>query len=352
VERTKQTLQIILFFLIGSAILYWVYQKSNAAFIEDCSLKGISYEDCNLLKKVKTDFINSDKFYVTLCIFLFLVSNIFRTLRWQQLLSPLGKKPNFINAFGSVAIGYITNLTIPRSGEVVRAGILTKYENIKFENAFGTIVTERIVDLICLLIVVLLGVLFAGNTILHYFNANFSLEDKVAVIKEHPIILGLVLLSIFGLGVILLYKKNKLIKSKFGIKLLNFFKGLLEGIVSIRKLNNPLLFIFYSIAIWLLYYLMTYLMFFALESTSHLDAITGLVVFIFGSLGMVFPSPGGMGSYHFLIEEALKIYGLDLADSFSFANIMFFAIQIFGIILFGLLAFLYLPFYNKKKNDN
>jgi hypothetical protein len=347
--RVKNIVQIILFFLVGSVILYWVYQNSNEAFIQDCAIKGISPEDCNLIEKVKNDFIGSNKFYVIICILLFVISNIFRTLRWQQLLTPIGNKPKFINAFGSVCVGYLTNLTIPRSGEVVRAGILSKYENIKFENAFGTIVTERVIDLICLLAVIGLGVIFAGDTIYQYFEANFSFEDKFAFIINNPVILITMIGSMIAGFIVLYLNRKKIADSSIGRKAISFAKGLFEGILSIKKLKNPFLFVFYSISIWVLYYLMTYLMFFALKPTSILGPIEGLVVFIFGSLGMVFPSPGGMGSYHFLIEEALKIYGLGLADAFSYANIMFFAIQIFGIILFGILALIFLPLFNRKE---
>jgi len=110
-----------------------------------------------------------------------------------------------------------------------------------------------------------------------------------------------------------------------------------------------LAFVFHSILIWFCYFAMTYVIFFAFKPTEHLGPVAGLVVFVFGTLGIVFPSPGGMGSYHFLVEEGLTLYGVGEADAFSFANIMFFSVQLFCNVLFGILALIILPIYNKTE---
>ncbi len=153
--------------------------------------------------------------------------------------------------------------------------------------------------------------------------------------------------SLLTLGLIY-YNWVRIISSKLGQKILNILKGFIDGIITVFKLKNPWLFLFHSIVIWAMYYLMTYICFFSFEPTSHLGPVAGLVTFVFGSLGVVFPAPGGMGSYQFLVMESLGFFGIDSADAFSFSNIVFFSIQIFGNILFGVLAFLYLPVFNKK----
>jgi len=125
------------------------------------------------------------------------------------------------------------------------------------------------------------------------------------------------------------------------------WNGFKDGISSMKDVKNKPLLVLYTMGIWVMYYLMTYLCFFAFEPTAHLGPIAGLVVFVFGTLGMVFPSPGGMGSYHLLISNALIIFGINGADAFSFSNIVFFAINIFGNIVIGLLFFILLPLINR-----
>ena len=125
--------------------------------------------------------------------------------------------------------------------------------------------------------------------------------------------------------------------------------GFYDGIMSVRRISNIPLFIFHTIAIWFLYYLMQYLAFFSFAPTENLGPVAGLVVFAFGSLGIVVPTPGGMGSFHFLTAEALAIYGIQGADAFTYANIVFFSIQIFANIIFGTISLIVLPMYNKTQ---
>jgi len=347
VKKFAQGIKVVIFLSIGVGILYWMYLNSAASYVEYCKTEGISEENCNLLTKLKQDFLDTDKTYVFISILLFILTNIIRANRWNQLLTPLGYQTSFLNRFASINVGYLLNLTIPRSGEFVRAGIISKYENVKFEEGFGTIVTERVVDFVCLLIALLLGIAFQGQVILDYIATNsFLARENVISSTAIYLFTGFVLIT---LG-FLIYFRKQLIKTAFFQKILQFLKGLWAGFISIRNLKNPIWFIIQSLAIWVLYYLMTYVMFFAFEATSHLSAESALTTFLFGSLGMVFPSPGGMGSYHFLIQEALLIYGVPLTETFSFANIIFFTIQIFGIILLGLVSLIYLPMRNPKKS--
>ncbi len=275
-----------------------------------------------------------------------MISNVFRALRWKQLLEPLGYKPAFINALGATMIGYLANLGFPRVGEIVKPGILTKYDNIPLEKGIGTIVVDRILDIISLLFIIGLAVLLSFETFQEYFEANFS----IARAESLKIFLILAFVGLLGLMSVNWILKRSNSKNKLVLLIQSLWTGFVEGLVSIKKVKNLPLLISYTILIWLMYYLMTYLCFFAFAPTANLGMTTALIVFVFGTLGIVFPSPGGMGSYHFLVSQALIIYGLSSADAFSFSNIIFFTIQIFGNIFFGILFLVILPIVNKKSS--
>lgn len=244
-------------------------------------------------------------------------------------------------------IGYLANLGIPRSGEFVRAGVLARNEGYAVEKVMGTIVTDRLADMVSLLVILAITAGVASSTLYDFFVGQNILSSKIESIQNS----GWVLMIMGVAGIASLAILMWLLRSKhpIAVKILDKLRGFWDGIVSITKLRQPWLFLLYSIIIWGSYYLMTYLVFFAFEPTSHLGAKEALIVFVFGTFGMLVPSPGGMGSYHFLIGEGLRIYGINPADAFSFANILFFSIQIFCNVLFGVLALVLLPIWNKAR---
>jgi len=149
-------------------------------------------------------------------------------------------------------------------------------------------------------------------------------------------------------GSLLYFFRKIIFKSRFYRKVMEVLKGFWEGIQTIRKLDRPGWFIAHSINIWLMYYLMTYMAFFAYAPTAELSPVVGLMVFVFGTLGIIVPSPGGMGAYQGLVTAALLLYGIQREDAFSFANILFFSIQIGANVLLGLVALIVLPIANKN----
>jgi len=161
-------------------------------------------------------------------------------------------------------------------------------------------------------------------------------------------LIALVFIGLLGLYLINRFLKAKEFQNPLLKKIQGFWDGFIEGLSSLAEVKNKPLLIFYSFGIWFCYFLMTYLCFFAFEPVAHLSALTGLIVFVFGTIGMVFPSPGGMGSYQFAIVQALLLFGITGADAFSFSNIIFFAVNIFGNIVFGIIFFLILPFFKKS----
>jgi uncharacterized membrane protein YbhN (UPF0104 family) len=152
---------------------------------------------------------------------------------------------------------------------------------------------------------------------------------------------------VFSLFLYLIWKnREKLFSTTIGQKIKKIVLGFGEGILSIKDMKQPGIFIFHTIVMWVCYYLMTYIMFFSFAPTADLAPVSGLVVFAFGTLGIVIPSPGGMGTYQYLISEALMLYGVAYAEAFAFANIMFFSVQFLNVIL-GVIAFVFLPIYNR-----
>jgi uncharacterized protein (TIRG00374 family) len=345
--RLKKLLQTILFFSTGIIILYLVYYKYNQAYVADCALKGIAEQDCSLVRKVYEDFLMSDFRVLFLVLIIFMLSNLSRALRWNMLLETLGNKPSTVNSFFTIMLGYFTNLGLPRIGEFIRAATLARYENMKVDKVMGTVILDRIMDVVLMFVFILMALGFSSGLLINFLQENSDLRGKILGVVQNPLIIGLFLILIIGSVVFLRSKRFR--NSTPGQKIWGFIKGLGDGLKSIWALENTWLFIFHSIFIWLMYFLMLYVGFFAFQPTSTLGLIPAIVVFTLGGIGFVIPSPGGMGTYHFMVSTGLLMYGVSGADGFSFANIMFFTIQIFANILFGLLALILLPIYNNRK---
>ncbi len=344
-EQLKNFLKFLFFLSIGVGILYLLYVNQNAAFQEECGLRGIAEEDCSLLKKVINDFRTANYFWILVVLILFTISNVSRAIRWNMLIKPLGYQPRFVNSLLSIFIGYFANLGIPRMGEIVRAATLSQYEKIGVEKVMGTIVVDRIVDVISILLVTGLAVLLEFDTIATFVDENVSITEKLGGLQR-LVLYGILLAILFG-GVFFVFRKRIMATQLFK-RVMKLVQGFVEGIKTIQKLDRPWLFVLHSINIWLMYYLMTYMCFFAFAPTSHLSALAGLLVFIFGGWGIVVPSPGGMGSYHFLVQTALQMYGIDPNDAFSFSNIAFFSIQLGCNVFLGVLSLIALPIINKN----
>ncbi|MEO1515989.1 MAG: lysylphosphatidylglycerol synthase transmembrane domain-containing protein [Bacteroidota bacterium] len=344
-------LKFLVFLSIGLGILYLVYQGENTKYLAECQTKGIPESECSLVNKILGDFKGVNYLWILVVFLAFTISNISRAARWRMLLRPMGYNPRLINAFFSVMIAYFANLGLPRIGEVIRAGTISQYEKIPVEKAMGTIVVGRIVDLISMMVVFALAFLLEFDTLWGYVSENFPVE-KFLNFK----LFGL--LALLGAGAFALWRVSHSRLQQLAIykKIVHIIQGFWEGIQTIRQLDRPGLFILHSINIWVMYYLMSYLCFFAFAPTSHLGPVTGLVVFVFGALGILIPTPGGMGSYQYFVKHALEFYGVSGDDAFSFANILFFSVNIGCNVLLGLLALLLLPIINanytpKHKED-
>lgn len=335
---------------VGLTILYFLYQSQNKAFQAQCVADGISKENCSLINKLVDDFKKTNPFWIILIIFTTFLSHLARALRWNQLIESLDEKPRLINSFFSVVIGFFANLGIPRIGELVRASTMARYENIPTEKLLGTVVVDRIVDMITFIILVGTTFFIEFDTISEKLSEIMSMNKGSETAGHGKIWFLLVGFIIFCFAALMFYIKrpeNLIVK-----KLKGLLTGILEGINTIRTLKRPWLFLFYTVSVWFLYYIMLYLCIPAFAPTRHLGMEAALIIFVFGAFGFLVPSPGGMGTYHWLVIQALLLFGIKAADGFSFANIAYFTGQIISNVSFGIIALILLPIVNKNYHPN
>jgi len=338
----REILQFILFTGVGVLILYLVYKSQNSAYMADCALKGIPDDQCSLWQKLKSDFSMVNYWWVLTIVIAFIISNILRAHRWLLLIKTLGTKGSMTNAFFTIMVGYFANMGLPRIGEVVRAGLFAKYERIGPEKVMGTIVVDRILDLLSLLFAIFLALVLQGTVLFAFFRDKLS-DTVFAKMWIYIVLIGIVLFFF------LVYKFRRIIKRwSLYQKIQHLVEGFRDGLKSLRRVEKPWILFLDTVLIWLMYYLMMFLCFNSFPPTVHLGMMAGLMTFVFGGLGVVFPSPGGMGTFHAMVIMALGIYGISGDDAFSFANIQFFSVQLFGCILFGIIGLIVLPIINKK----
>jgi glycosyltransferase 2 family protein len=277
-----------------------------------------------------------------------LISHISRTMRWQMLLESNGEKPRFINTFLAVINGYFANIAIPRLGEVTRCAVVSKYEKIPFPKVLGTMVSERLVDVVVLLLYTILALIVSTDKLQTFIQNNPTLGKNLEFIFSLPILIGVSLIGIIGLIILLMIARGKFNRYKIFAKIAEFINSFWEGTISLKKVKNPLLFILHSLFIWAMYFLMLYVCFFAFDSMQNLSLSAALVLFVAGSFGMVAPAPNGIGAYHFMIIQTLLIYGISKQDAAGFALIVH-GLQTVLLIIFGLISFVLIPIVNKSK---
>jgi glycosyltransferase 2 family protein len=315
-NRLKSTLQYLLLILL-TVLLLWL------------SLKGIQVGE----GEDKTDFLwhawqKSNKVYLGLMAVAVIISHVFRAERWRMLLQPTGSHVSLSGSFLSLMIGYLVNLAVPRGGELSRCYNLYKLEKTPVEVSFGTVVVERIIDVICLLILIAFS-FFVEWKKLKAFIDTLELPSGTGATFSPWTFLILAGVALFAVTIFLLRKNEKLKKIMIGFR---------EGLLAVFQLKNKGLFIFYSIAIWMLYFLMSYLVLKAFEETQDLGFSAVLTLFAIGSIAMAVPLPGGAGSYHTLVPMGLvALYNLPKADAIAFVFI-FHGWQTLIVIISGVVS--------------
>ena len=287
------------------------------------------------LEELWMNIKNVNVIWVILSFLMGLLSHLSRAYRWKFLLEPIQIVPKFYNSFFSLMLGYLANLGIPRSGEVLRGATLASYENVKFEKTFGTIITERLVDLVMLLSIVGMASLSQSEKIFDFFkNQNIN-----------PFFGGIVILS-FILALVLGFRLIKFSKVPFFQKLKKFIEDLFNGMKSVFSMKKKLYFIMHTFIIWGLYVGMFYVLKFAFPETKTLGVEATLAAFVFGAFAMSVTN-GGIGLYPIAIGIAFSTFGVSVATGEAFGWVMW-GTQTALVILLGGLSFLILPFINKR----
>jgi uncharacterized protein (TIRG00374 family) len=320
-----KTLKFASFFLLG-ILIFWIVYKD---------------QDFSRIKSVLTNDVNY--LWIVISLLLGLLSHVSRTIRWNLMIEPLGRKPKTLNTFLAVMVGYLMNLALPRMGEISRCGVLARYEKIPFTKLVGTVVLERLVDVLMLLLLTLIVVITQFGQVIEFLNNNPEVNEKLQRIIYSPVLIGGILFFLFALWI----SRHRIRQSSFMKKAKGFISQFVEGFRSIGKMKRKGVFIFHSVLIWLLYYVMFYLVFFSFGFTSHLGPLAGLTIFVLGSFGMVAPVQGGIGAWHFMVIEGLALYGIDKVDGKVFALLAHGSTTIMLIVL-GLIGLLALPFVNER----
>jgi len=343
-----KAIKIIIFFTLGLALMWMIYSRVDAAYQEQCILDGIAGSDCNLIDKIVADISGANLWWLLAVIVTYLLSNISRAIKWQHLLRTMDYQPGFWNCFWTVMIGYFANLGFPRLGEVMRPGLLAKYENIPIEKVLGTVIVDRVVDIVFLAIFVGITFLVGWSDFIAMWR-SLNLDNAEGDGPKSYLLYYIAAAAVIAL-LILFLTRNQSWSVKIRERLLQAIQGFKDGLLSVLRVDNMLAFIFHSGFIWICYYMMTIFGFQAFEPSQDLGWTAGLFLFILASLAMMIPTPGGMGSYHYFIMTGLMFYGIDKVQGFSFAMIMFILLHLGGNILFGLIGWVVLPIINDKQS--
>ena len=231
-----------------------------------------------------------------------------RGIRWIVLINALGYKSSKINSVSAVSVGYFTNMFIPRAGEISRCTALNKVEKIPVDKLFGTILVERLLDFVFLIILFLLILILKFDLILQFFT-ELGLQSSGSVTSSSTKYYVLVAVLLFFCLAYYLLKKW-IVTTIFYEKITEFIEGLKEGFKSIKKMKRKSFFWFHTFSIWIMYFLMTYVCFQAIPETSHLSISDGLFLLVLGGIGMIIPTPGGVGSYHAIVMIGLSVLGV------------------------------------------
>ena len=329
----KKTFQYLLFLGIGGGLIWY----SIASGIINPT-------------KLWEDVSSANLWWVGLMVVLMFIAHGSRAARWQMLLEPLGYKPSFMNVNNAIWLGYFANNLVPRLGEVTRCSQLYKSDNIPVDKSLGTVVTDRIFDVVTLFVLLIVHFIIDFDKLWAFVNQQLSQNqggEKGSSTLLY-IILGVLLLT----GIVSFIFRKSILEIALIQTVIEKLKGLLDGLLSIRHLKNPKLFLFYSVMIWLMYWAMGYVLFFAIPKFADLPPIAGLTFLVSGALAMILPSPGGAGTVTAIVSPVLvTMYGLSKDDAGTLATFVQ-SSQMLVTLVVGAVIFLISIFVKKKKvND-
>ncbi len=286
--------------------------------------------------------------WILCAVLLMALSHYSRAVRWGLLLEPFGYRIRTVNLFFSIVVMYLANMVVPRSGEVVRCGVMTKYEKVKFSRSLGTVVTERIADVVVFVAVAVVVLMTHADVALQVLDDNPSIEEYLVGLESHVplILLGLVAFVVSVIMVI----RTMVRRNSFGVgeRLSRALHGLKDGMMTVMGLKRRWAFVFHTLLINFIYFFTTYLFFKSFPFTEHLGLTAALMIFVLGTFGVIVPSPGGIGTWHFIVMEVLALYGVAKdPDGGAFALVAH-GMQDLLFAIVGLVAMVMLPFVNSN----
>ena len=324
-KKTSKTLWYVVFLALGVALLWFSFRNID-------------------LSQLWTDIKGAKYSWMLLSLACLAISLYFRSLRWNIQIEALGYKTRASSTYGTVLIAYLANCIFPRLGEVVRCSVLKRKENIPFDKTLGSVISERIIDLLVLLLLAFLVIVFQWKLL-----GSLITSWMVPLVNKliNNVLLGIIVIVIGIVFIIFLVKiirKNK--------KIASLWHGFIDGIKSVITMKKKWRFILYTLAVWGFYVLMTWLPFYMLTETSHLGVVEAVTLLGIATMGIVAPVPGGIGTYHFIAITLLSgFYGISEQVAGSFAAINHGSQMIFYLIT-GILAYVVMFFFDKRKPIN
>jgi hypothetical protein len=266
---------------------------------------------------------------------------VIRAKRWNLLLESLGYKTTLLNSTKAVSIGYFANLAFPRLGEVLRCTVLNRTNKIPLNTLIGTVVAERTIDVICLLILIVTVVLLRIETLGNYLIEHFfkPMGEKISKLASSPLFIALALI---GIAAVIVGLRFLITKTKFGAKVKSFITDFTSGLLAVFRLKKIGQFLLLTIMLWTVYFGMMYVCFFGIPLVQSLDIVDGLFLFVMGSIGMAAPTPGGAGTYHLAVVEGFKLINLSAQQGLVLATV-FHLSQVATTCIVGVTSVLTLP---------
>ncbi len=317
---TSQALKILLPLLLGGAILYWMYRDFDFRSIQHVLLHEMDW----------TWMLLSLPFGVT--------AQLFRGWRWRQTLDPIGEHPRRSTCVHAIFLSYATSLVIPRVGEFLRCGVLKRYDGTSFAKALGTVVTERAIDTLLVALITVCTILFQMSVFGTFFDKTGTSLDTLLQFS----MTGWLVTGICSIAALVLFH-FLLRRLSFYDKVKTTLHGIWQGVASLKDVRNIPLFLFFTVGIWLSYFIHYYLTFFCFDFTSHLGLSCALVSFIVGSIAVIVPTPNGAGPWHFAVKTMLILYGVADTQALYFVLIVH-TVQTLLVVLLGVYAWVALLF--------
>lgn len=324
----QNALKIVLPLLIAGGILFYMYRDFDFA------------EAGRVFREMNVWWLLATLIPITL-------SHVIRGLRWLITLEPLGYRPKAADSIDSIFIAYASNVLVPRVGEVSRCAVLTKYDGVPFSKALGTLVAERLVDMLLVVLFVCVVLLTQMGVFASFFAETGTNEDVIIGLFTSPKTYLLILGFVVVVAILWLVFRRTVFYSKLAAQVRNF----VDGLLSLRTMHRKGLFLFYTVSIWICYFLEFYLSFYCFPFSAELGVVKAMVIFAAISLAIVIPTPNGAGPWHFVVISMMTLYGVSGSDASAFALIVH-AFQTLGVILLGAYGWVALQIRHKKKLRN